>query len=376
MVKALNDIEIKKKINDIYNDKICLDGFEYKGMLSYSKFKCNVCGNEWKDKPINVLRNIGCLYCRCNEFIKESKEKFGDRFDYSKCHSTYKGRKEDTTLICKKHNNEFSVKPYIHLLNKNGGCKLCSNEAISLCKTKDTRHFIESVKEKFGDKFTFGKTEYKGQLAKTTITCKEHGDIEIKPKIFLRSLYGCSKCALDDRKIEQNTIIERFRNIHGDKYSYGEYNGIEKEMDIYCSIHGLFRQTPHNHLAKEGCPQCSNISKLENDICKALNDKKILFERQKRFEWSNRMAYDFYINGLNLLIECQGVQHFIPINFFGGEQAFKTQKERDKLKLDLSREHNIDLIYYCDKKYVKYYENTELTFFTDSDSLMNYIMNK
>lgn len=37
-------------------------------------------------------------------------------------------------------------------------------------------------------------------------------------------------------------------------------------------------------------------------------------------------------------IECQGIQHFKPINYFGGEDRFFKQKENDDRKLKLCHE--------------------------------------
>lgn len=373
MVKALTEIEIKKKINKMYCGDILLDNFIYNGMFRNAKYKCAICGNEWEDKVANVLNHRGCPHCKCENFINESKKKFGDMFDYSKCHETYKGQKQNVTIICKKHNKEFVVKPYYHLLNINGGCKDCENELKSLNKIKTLESFINKTKENFGDNFSFEKTNYKGQFEPTIVTCREHGDITIIPKYFFKTMYGCSKCATESRKISEENIIKRFRQVHGNKYNYGKYNGIEKEMDIYCPIHGLFRQTPHNHLAKEGCPQCVRNYKLENEIKNKLKQVDARFESQKKFEWSKRLSFDFYVPCAKILIECQGLQHFEPIEFFGGENALNSQKKRDKLKFNLSREHNMNLVYYCDKKFAKYYEGTDVTFFTDTESLIDYV---
>lgn len=60
----------------------------------------------------------------------------------------------------------------------------------------------------------------------------------------------------------------------------------------------------------------------------------------------------------NIAIECQGKQHFEPIDFFGGEENFLKQKERDKEKLEECKQHGIKMIYYvADEKYFGTYEN-------------------
>jgi hypothetical protein len=58
------------------------------------------------------------------------------------------------------------------------------------------------------------------------------------------------------------------------------------------------------------------------------------------------LEYDIYVPTLNLAIEYQGIQHYQPIDYFGGETAFAKVKERDEKKSALSLKHNIDLVYF------------------------------
>ena len=99
---------------------------------------------------------------------------------------------------------------------------------------------------------------------------------------------------------------------------------------------------------------------------------------QKGFDYLksiNSMHLDFYIPSINTAIECQGEQHFRPIDYFGGDEAFKKQVERDRLKYDLCKKHGVNIIYYCDKVNSKYYIGTEYVFFTDKNDLIKYIIN-
>lgn len=44
------------------------------------------------------------------------------------------------------------------------------------------------------------------------------------------------------------------------------------------------------------------------------------------------------------VIECQGQQHFYPIDIFGGEKRFKKQQEYDNKKKEYCKDNNILLI--------------------------------
>ena len=51
----------------------------------------------------------------------------------------------------------------------------------------------------------------------------------------------------------------------------------------------------------------------------------------------------------NVVIECQGIQHFEPVKYFGGEIAFNEQIKRDITKKNLCEEHNLKVIYISQK---------------------------
>lgn len=63
------------------------------------------------------------------------------------------------------------------------------------------------------------------------------------------------------KKITTEGFIEKARTVHGDKYDYYrvEYNGALKKVVIICPKHGEFKQTPHNHLHGQGCPECGKV---------------------------------------------------------------------------------------------------------------------
>ena len=56
------------------------------------------------------------------------------------------------------------------------------------------------------------------------------------------------------------------------------------------------------------------------------------------------LSYDFYLPQYNILIEYQGKQHKMPIEYFGGQETFKIQKEHDKRKREYAFKHHIKLI--------------------------------
>lgn len=92
---------------------------------------------------------------------------------------------------------------------------------------------------------------------------------------------------------------------------------------------------------------CGCKSLAEFYIEQFLIDYGTNFETQYKFSDlyyspKHKLSYDFAVfNGEKiLLIECQGVQHYFPVNIFGGESVFKIQKIRDQLKYDYVQKHD------------------------------------
>ena len=56
------------------------------------------------------------------------------------------------------------------------------------------------------------------------------------------------------------------------------------------------------------------------------------------------MRPDFYLPGYNLIIEYDGVQHFKPLKFFGGEEKLRERQKNDELKKQLCEENGIEVI--------------------------------
>ena len=65
---------------------------------------------------------------------------------------------------------------------------------------------------------------------------------------------------------------------------------------------------------------------------------------QYRPEWLGRQSLDLYIPSLRTAIEYQGIQHYLPIDFFGGEEALMQRRELDLQKRKLCEENGVRLI--------------------------------
>lgn len=73
-----------------------------------------------------------------------------------------------------------------------------------------------------------------------------------------------------------------------------------------------------------------NEVKLYYSIKEHFSNYKVT--HQYRAKWLGRQSIDIFIENFNIGIEYQGIQHYQPVEYFGGEEAYKKGVERDKRK--------------------------------------------
>ena len=340
---------------------------KHKGKYDYSKVEyvnnktkvCIICSNpehgEFWQSPSVHLRSGGCPKCgqivrndskrlSKEEFIKKAREVHGDKYDYSKVE--YVGALTKVCIICPEH-GEFWQVPSSHL--NGNGCPKCGH------KTPLIEDFVKKSKRKHGNKYDYSKAVYVDWKTKVCIICPEHGEFWQKLNDHTNG-QGCPTCAHEAngerKRLSKEEFIKKAREVHGDKYDYSkvEYVGTFKKVCIICHDHDDFWQIPSSHLQGVGCPKC-NLSHLERSVMNYLDDVGITYECQKRFDWLGLQSLDFYLPDYNVGVECQGEQHFFPVDFAGKGvewacKQFDKLISRDKRKKALCEEHGIKLLYF------------------------------
>ena len=68
------------------------------------------------------------------------------------------------------------------------------------------------------------------------------------------------------KKLTQDEIILKFKEVHGEKYDYTNINYVNNKVKvpIICPGHGIFWQSPHQHIAGHGCPVCGIKKRTKN----------------------------------------------------------------------------------------------------------------
>lgn len=201
-----------------------------------------------------------------NNFLEKCERIHGDKYDYSLV--DYKNKNTKVKIICD-HHGIFEQSPANHT-NQKQGCPKCSG-----VKRSNTKEFILKSKSIHSDKYDYSLVDYINNRVKVKIICKNHGIFEQKPNNHLQG-QDCPKCV--NNNIKSNTeefikkSIDRFGNIYD--YSLVDYKSIDTKIKLVCPHHGVFEQTPQNHLnQKIPCKKCDS----ENRIL----DKKILISQLK-----------------------------------------------------------------------------------------------
>lgn len=132
---------------------------------------------------------------------------------------------------------------------------------------KRTINFFKNLEVKLNilhnGKYDYSETIYKRKRDSITYKCKAHGYITQNAGEHIRGR-GCRLCAVKLRKDQtrlkyEKTLIEDFKKIHGEKYTYEKVKYItgSKKVEINCKIHGVFMQRPDDHKSGYGCIYCA-----------------------------------------------------------------------------------------------------------------------
>ena len=123
--------------------------------------------------------------------------------------------------------------------------------------------FIEKANIVHSCKYDYSLIDYKRNNTKIKIICSKHGIFEQTPHSHLLG-FGCFKCSV--RYVDINSFKKKANNIHGNKYDYSNviYVDDKSKISINCLKHGVFEQSPNNHLSGSGCPTCAKENKFNN----------------------------------------------------------------------------------------------------------------
>ena len=158
------------------------------------------------------------------------------------------------------------------------------------------------------------------------------------------STCGCKKEQFD-KNILIDKVFEDFKVIKlVERYPV-------KKFLIQCMKCGFEKKIDARNLKKlHGtlCPICNKgkMSKGEKKIYNLLTENNIPFEREYKFNGcrdKEPLPFDFYVNN-EWVVEVDGMQHYQPIDFYGGKENFIKRQKHDQIKNLYCKQNNIPII--------------------------------
>lgn len=376
-ISEKNAASIVDEFKKVHGDKYDYSFVRYVGANKKVEIVCKTCGIRFHQKPVEHKRGAGCRKCairvahdgvieqKAKSMIKEFTRIHGDKYDYS--YAVYCGAKNGVKIICKACGQIFTQTPDHH--RQGHGCPICAMEASRqrlmsgrgvIRRLAGVRSNGRDVIQKFvnvhGSKYGYEFVEYVRSDKKVKIRCNKCGNFFWQnPDNHLQG-QGCIRCGkIEGGKIriekESKRVLSKFYQIHGDKYDYSRvvYSGDKSLISIGCRKCGrVFKQSSGKHKMGHGCTYCKE-SKGERMVERVLQELGLPFEREKKFVACrniNPLPFDFYIfdNKGGVVIECHGEQHYRPVPFWGGMDAFQKRVVLDGIKKKFCEDKGIQYV--------------------------------
>ena len=355
--KITKDV-LQKKSNDKYNNEYLIIG-DPLGYLKNVEIKHLTCGTIFETTPDAHIKNKGGNCFHCFTITTKKMQEMSDEihnFEYEIL-GEYKGYIKKVKIRHKICGNIF-LQDYDNHIGKKHGCPECNG----------THILSKEILQERSDKKYNGEYEILGNYI------NNHTHILIKHKIcdhefnqlpnnHLRrkcpKCYGTPKKTNDEFQKESNLVHNNEYELVGDyKDTHSlitlKHKLCGKEFDIIAII----------HLNGGKCKYCLK-SKREKELERILIKYNIKYICNHTFDDCKnifKLRFDFYLPDLNICIEIDGDQHFMPIEFFGGESAFQSTKKRDEIKNEFCKKNAIILIRisYLENIFEKLNENLHL----------------
>lgn len=209
---------------------------------------------------------------------------------------------------------EFEMSPNNHLTGQ--GCKICGHIKTANSRRVNIDSFINKANKVHNNKYDYSKSIYGStNKHKIDIVCKTHGVFKQSPDNHLAGS-GCPKCSGHICSLTIDQFIVKANKIHKNKFNY-DYVLFKKEKDlikIQCPIHGFFTQRCNHHLTGNGCPKCSKKHKYSDSEFKEIANEI----HEYKYDYSNSI----YINSktkISIICALHGVFTQTPSSHLSGK---------------------------------------------------------
>ena len=254
---------------------------------------------------------------------------------------------------------DVSWKNYLRCKDEKYACKNCRQKRTSENNLTERQKYLYKEALNFcnnkGYDLLTKQEEIKNSNTRVYYECPKHGIHDTKIYSLLLG-FGCPECAYEENGLKRKLSIEQIdkevSQYGGTWINKNDYKGWSvKNLEILCPICGKPFITSYNSFVKHGGQFCQKCSKCKSNGEKVINlyleNNNILSIPEHRFDNCKdkySLPFDFYLPDFNMCIEFHGVQHYEPVDYFGGEKTFSRQKKHDDIKRDFCKNNGIKLI--------------------------------
>lgn len=233
--RALSKEDFIERARKIHGDKYDYSKVEYINSKTKVCIVCPTHGEFWQT-PMCHLKGEGCGKCGYEKmkksqsftremFIGKAKNKYGDKYDYSKVE--YINSQTPILITCKIH-GDFLMRPNDHLQGQE--CPKCKLSKLRKKFAFSREEFIEKAKKVHGDKYDYSKVEYVNNRTKVCIICTKHGEFWQAPDHHLLG-GNCPQC--NKSKLEEQTnVLLNENNIKFEEQKHFDWLG-KQTLDFY-----------------------------------------------------------------------------------------------------------------------------------------------
>ena len=352
------------------------------------KLHCNKCGSEWNTTSYEKFmsgRN-GCPGCNVRrkidekEIIKQIKERCKElNYEFLGYSDGARKGKINTKIIlkCNKCGEIWDTTTITNFLDKGRTSHTCGrkNPTSMPVQKRFEEKAIKNIKKRLeGSTLEFVSFDENGYQTKGNTKlivhcseCGENSTISYQNIIWKNKsdIVLCQKCQYNG-KVSNEEALEKIKHkcelleyeFLGFNNPQNRYDGKNTRLILKCLKCGYTWNTTIyanfiNQVIK--CRGCTNNWHLERVVETTLKENEIRYEMQKKFKWMKNkivLSLDFFLPDYDIGIECQGRQHFVPVEKYGGVPGFEDTKIRDGIKKKCCNEHGIKLLYFTElKKY-------------------------
>ena len=203
-----------------------------------------------------------------------------------------------------------------------------------MSKKLSKTEILNKCRVKHNNKYTYIEDSIVDTRTPMIIICPIHGEFPQTPNHHMRGA-GCSKCNKSS-KYTTETVIEQFKKVHGEKYSYDKVNFINMKtpVEVTCKIHGSFFPTPKNHKNGSGCPKCANL--IRNNHSKKDHNQAVEdFNKKHQYKYQYVSEYKHSKEKIEILCPTHGKFLMEPNAHLNGQGCSKCSNKQSNAEKEI-----------------------------------------